>query len=66
MQGVAVGAGVAVGTGDGAGVDGAGVVGTAVDGTAVGAAEIVGASVLPRKPPHAQHWRLAVKSSSSR
>ena len=48
MQGVAVGASVAVGTGDGAGVDGAGVVGTAVDGTAMGAAEIVGASVLPR------------------
>ena len=48
MQGVAVGAGDVVGTGDGAGVDGAGVVGTAVDGTAVGAAEIVGASVLPR------------------
>ena len=51
MQGVAVGAGVAVGTGDGAGVDGAGVV--------------VGADVLPRNPPHAQHWRLAVKSSLS-
>ncbi len=25
-----------------------------------------GAGVLPRKPPHAQHWRLAVKSSSSK
>ena len=53
------------------------VVGAAVDGTAVGAGVVgmadgadvdgagvaVGAKVLP--PPHAQHWRLAVKSSSS-
>ena len=46
-----VGAGVIVGANDGADVD--------------GATDIVGASVLPRKPPHAQHWRLAVKSSSS-
>ena len=50
VDGTAVGAGV-VGMADGADVDGAGVA--------------VGASVLPRKPPHAQHWRLAVKSSSS-
>jgi len=52
------GGSVIVGAGDGAGVmDGA----CDVDGAGV----IVGASVLPRKPPHAQHWRLATKSSSS-
>ena len=68
-----VGAGVIVGANDGADVDGAGVAVGAGDGTGVtdgawdidGTSVIVGANVLPRKPPHAQHWRLAMKSSSS-
>ena len=70
------GAGVVVGASDGAnvadgasvGVDvGAGDGASVIDGADVeGAGVSVGASVLPMKPPHAQHWRLAVKTSLSR